>query len=160
MSLSKYLDSKNTMPVADTDWFDEITRTGVIQQYNLSVSNGSEKGSSFFSLGYYKNLGVIKDTDFDRFSARMNSDYKLIDDILTIGQHFTLNRTSEVQAPGGIIETALDIPSAIPVYASDGSWGGPVGGWPDRRNPRAVLEYNKDNRYTYCRLPGSAPYLP
>ena len=64
----------------------------------------------------------------------MNSDYKLIDDILTIGQHFTLNRTSEVQAPGGIIETALDIPSAIPVYASDGSWGGPVGGWPDRRN--------------------------
>ena len=113
MTLSKYLDSKNTMPVADTDWFDEITRTGVIQQYNLSVSNGSEKGSSFFSLGYYKNLGVIKDTDFDRFSARMNSDYKLIDDILTIGQHFTLNRTSEVQAPGGIIETALDIPSAI-----------------------------------------------
>jgi len=156
MSLSKYLDSKNTMPVADTDWFDEITRTGVIQQYNLSVSNGSEKGSSFFSLGYYKNLGVIKDTDFDRFSARMNSDYKLIDDILTIGQHFTLNRTSEVQAPGGIIETALDIPSAIPVYASDGSWGGPVGGWPDRRNPRAVLEYNKDNRYTYWRMFGDA----
>ena len=32
MTLSKYLDSKNTMPVADTDWFDEITRTGVIQQ--------------------------------------------------------------------------------------------------------------------------------
>ena len=156
MSLSKYLDSKNTMPVADTDWFDEITRTGVIQQYNLSVSNGSEKGSSFFSLGYYKNLGVIKDTDFDHFSARMNSDYKLIDDILTIGQHFTLNRTSEVQAPGGIIETALDIPSAIPVYASDGSWGGPVGGWPDRRNPRAVLEYNKDNRYTYWRMFGDA----
>ncbi len=156
MTLSKYLDSKNTMPVADTDWFDEITRTGVIQQYNLSVSNGSEKGSSFFSLGYYKNLGVIKDTDFDRFSARMNSDYKLIDDILTIGQHFTLNRTSEVQAPGGIIETALDIPSAIPVYASDGSWGGPVGGWPDRRNPRAVLEYNKDNRYTYWRMFGDA----
>ena len=50
MSLSKYLDSKNTMPVADTDWFDEITRTGVIQQYNLSVSNGSEKGSSFLFL--------------------------------------------------------------------------------------------------------------
>ncbi len=86
----------------------------------------------------------------------MNSDYKLIDDILTIGQHFTLNRTSEVQAPGGIIETALDIPSAIPVYASDGSWGGPVGGWPDRRNPRAVLEYNKDNRYTYWRMFGDA----
>ena len=123
ISMRKYLDAAGTVPAADTDWFDRTTRTGIIQQYNVSVSNGSEKGSSFFSLGYYKNLGVIKDTDFDRFSARMNSDYKLIDDILTIGQHFTLNRTSEVQAPGGIIETALDIPSAIPVYASDGSWG-------------------------------------
>ena len=50
----------------------------------------------------------------------------------------------------------MDIPSAIPVYASDGSWGGPVGGWPDRRNPRAVLEYNKDNRYTYWRMFGDA----
>ena len=145
MSLSKYLDSKNTMPVADTDWFDEITRTGVIQQYNLSVSNGSEKGSSFFSLGYYKNLGVIKDTDFDRFSARMNSDYKLIDDILTIGQHFTLNRTSEVQAPGGIIETALDIPSAIPVYASDGSWGGPVA---DGRTVVILAPYSNTTKTT------------
>lgn len=61
---SKYLDSNNTVPDADTDWVDETTRTGVIQQYNLSVSNGSEKGSSFFSLGYYKNLGIIKTSDF------------------------------------------------------------------------------------------------
>ena len=125
--------------MAQTDWFDEITRTGVIQQYNLSVSNGSEKGSSFFSLGYYKNLGVIKDTDFDRFSARMNSDYKLIDDILTIGQHFTLNPTSEVQAPGGIIETAPEILSTVPVYASDATLGGPVAELQTQRNPQAGM---------------------
>lgn len=98
ISMSRFLDSNNTVPSADTDWFDETTRTGVIQQYNVSVSNGSEKGSSFFSLGYYKNLGVIKDTDFERFSARMNSDYNLIGKVLTVGEHFTLNRTSEVQA--------------------------------------------------------------
>lgn len=78
ISMSRFLDSNNTVPSADTDWFDETTRTGVIQQYNVSVSNGSEKGTSFFSLGYYKNLGIIKNTDFERFSARMNSDYNLI----------------------------------------------------------------------------------
>ena len=44
ISMSKYLDSANTVPAADTDWFDETTRTGIIQQYNVSVSNGSEKG--------------------------------------------------------------------------------------------------------------------
>ena len=85
ISMSRFLDSDNTTPSADTDWFDETTRTGVIQQYNLSVSNGSEKGSSFFSLGYYKNLGIIKQTDFERFSARMNTEYHLIDKILSIG---------------------------------------------------------------------------
>ena len=91
ISMSRFLDSANTVPSADTDWFDEISRTGVVQQYNLSVSNGSEKGSSFFSLGYYKNNGIIKTTDFERFSARMNADYNLIDNILTIGEHFTVN---------------------------------------------------------------------
>ena len=40
---------------ADTDWFDEVTRTGVAHSYNLSVSNGTEKGNYFLSLGYYKN---------------------------------------------------------------------------------------------------------
>ncbi len=63
---------------------------GVIQQYNVSVSNGSDKGSSFFSLGYYKNLGIIKDSDFNRFSARMNTEYKLLKNkVLTVGEHFT-----------------------------------------------------------------------
>ena len=45
ISMSRFLDSNNTVPSADTDWFDETTRTGVIQQYNVSVSNGSEKGT-------------------------------------------------------------------------------------------------------------------
>lgn len=77
ISMSRFLDSGNTVPSADTDWFDETTRTGVIQQYNVSVSNGSEKGTSFFSLGYYKNKGIINESDFERFSARMNSEYHL-----------------------------------------------------------------------------------
>lgn len=107
ISMSRFLDSGNTVPSADTDWFDETTRTGVIQQYNVSVSNGSEKGTSFFSLGYYKNKGIINESDFERFSARMNSEYHLIDKILTVGEHFTLNRTSEVQAPGGFLQNVL-----------------------------------------------------
>ena len=93
--MQKYLDDGNTVPSADTDWVKETTRTGVIQNYNVSVSNGNEKGSSYLSLGYYKNLGIIKYSDFERLSARINTDYKLIGNVLTIGEHFTLNRTSE-----------------------------------------------------------------
>ena len=156
ITMSRFLDSANTVPSADTDWVDETTRTGVIQNYNVAVSNGSEKGSSYFSLGYYKNLGVIKHSDFDRFSARMNSEYKLIDNVLTVGEHFTLNRTSEVQAPGGFLENALQFNPSLPVYDINGDYAGPVGGYPDRENPVARLERNADNRYTYWRMFGDA----
>lgn len=156
ISMSKYLDAANTVPAADTDWFDETTRTGIIQQYNVSVSNGSEKGSSFFSLGYYKNLGIIKESDFERISARMNSDYNLIGKVLTIGEHFTLNRTSEVQAPGGFLQNVLQFNPSLPVYTINGEYAGPVGGYPDRENPVARLERNSDNRYTYWRMFGDA----
>ena len=153
ISMKKYLDDAGTTPAADTDWFDETTRTGVIQQYNVSVSNGSDKGSSFFSLGYYKNLGIIKTSDFNRFSARMNTEYKLLKNkMLTVGEHFTLNRTSEVQAPGGFLQNVLQFNPSLPIYTEDGNYAGPVGGYPDRYNPVAVLERNKDNRYTYWRM--------
>ncbi len=160
ITMSKYLDAAGTTPAADTDWFDQTTRTGVVQKYDVSLSNGSEKGSSFFSLGYYKNLGIIKDSDFSRFSARMNSDYKLLKindrDIITVGEHFTVNRTSEVQAPGGFLENVLQFNPALPVYTTDGSFAGPVGGYPDRENPLARLTRNSDNRYTYWRMFGDA----
>ena len=157
ISMKKYLDDAGTTPAANTDWFDETTRTGVIQQYNVSVSNGSDKGSSFFSLGYYKNLGIIKTSDFNRFSARMNTEYKLLKNkMLTVGEHFTLNRTSEVQAPGGFLQNVLQFNPSLPIYTEDGNYAGPVGGYPDRYNPVAVLERNKDNRYTYWRMFGDA----
>lgn len=157
ISMKKYLDDAGTTPAADTDWFDQTTRTGVIQQYNVSVSNGSDKGSSFFSLGYYKNLGIIKDSDFNRFSARMNTEYKLLkNNILTVGEHFTLNRTSEVSAPNGFLQNVLQFNPSLPIYTEDGNYAGPVGGYPDRYNPVAVLERNKDNRYTYWRMFGDA----
>jgi len=156
MSMKKYLDAAGKTPAADTDWFNETTRTGFVQQYNVAVSNGSEKGSSYFSLGYYNNQGIIKQSDFNRFSARMNTEYKLIGKLLTVGEHFTLNRTSEVQAPGGFLSNVLQFNPSLPVRTTDGNWGGPVGGYPDRYNPVAVLERNKDNRYTYWRMFGDA----
>ena len=160
LSMKKYLDDAGTTPSADTDWFDETTRTGFIQQYNVSLSNGSERGTSFFSLGYYKNNGIIKHTDFERFSGRMNTEYKLLKikdrNILTVGEHFTVSRTSEVQAPGGFLENVLQFNPSLPVYTTTGEFAGPVGGYPDRENPLARLERNKDNRYTYWRMFGDA----
>ena len=155
--LNKYLDDAGTVPVSNTDWFKETTRPGIIQNYNVSVSNGGKKGSSFFSLGYYKNEGIIKSTDFDRFSARINSDYKILKDYVTIGENFTVNRTSEVSAPGGFINSVLQYHPLLPVYNTNGelAQAPSSSGFPQRENPMSILERNKDNRYVYWRIFGN-----
>jgi TonB-linked SusC/RagA family outer membrane protein len=121
----------------------------------MTVSGSTDKLSSFFSLGYYKNLGIIKYSDFERFSTRFNSEYKPLS-IFTIGEHFTLNRTDEVQAPEGFLQNVLQANPSLPVYTTDGSFAGPVGGYPDRENPLARLKRNADNRYVYWRSFGDA----
>ncbi|MBQ7419885.1 MAG: TonB-dependent receptor [Prevotella sp.] len=160
ITMSKYLDAAGTTPAADTDWFKETTRTGLVQQYNVSLSSGSEKSSSFFSLGYYNNKGIIKQSDFNRLSARINTEFKLLKikdhNVITVGEHLTVNRTSEVQAPGGFLENVLQFNPSLPIRTIYGDYAGPVGGYPDRENPVARLDRNSDNRYTYWRMFGDA----
>jgi TonB-linked SusC/RagA family outer membrane protein len=152
----EYLDAAHTLKSSNTDWYDAISRTGIAQSYDLSVSNGTDKGSYLFSLAYYDNKGIVKTTEYKRISARMNSSYKYFDGALTVGENFTLNRNAEVSDPG-VLDPALRALPIIPVRTVDGQgWGGPVGGMNDRQNPARLLEYNKDNGYKYLRLFGNA----
>lgn len=156
ITMDNYLDTNGTLHAGDTDWFDEVTRTGVVQQYNVSISNGSEKGNSFFSLGYYDNKGTIKNSEFSRLSARANTDYKLLNDIVTIGENFTLNRTKGVDAPGDILKNALQFSPNFPIYAANGEYAQPVEAFPERENPLSMLDRTKNNEYTLWRIFGDA----
>ena len=151
MTMNMYLDENASVRAGDTDWFNEITRTGVVQQYNLSVSNGSEKGSSFFSLGYYDNQGTIKKSNFNRLSARANADYKLFDGKVVIGENFTVNRTKGVDAPGGVLEHALEFNPNFPIYAENGKYAQALGAYSERENPLSMIDNTKDNEYTQWR---------
>ena len=156
LTMNMFLDDNASVRSADTDWFKEITRTGVVQQYNLSVSNGSEKGSSFFSVGYYDNMGTIKDSKFSRLSARANADYKLFDGKVVIGENFSVNRTKGTDAPGGILENALEFNSNFPIYAENGEFAQALGAYSERENPLSLIHNNKDNEYTQWRMFGDA----
>lgn len=158
MYLPKFIDTDKTMQTSDTDWFDEVSKKGLLQSYNLAVSNGTERGDYFLSLGYLHNDGTLKYTSFERFSARMNSSYHIVKDILTVGENFSVNRTSEVQLPDeNLLDMALKALPLIPVHTVDGEgWGGPTAGMNDRHNPVRLLYDNKDNNYIYWRLFGNA----
>ena len=150
----EYLDDARTLKSSNTDWFDEISRMGVTQNLNLSLTNGTENGNYFMSLGYFDNEGVIKTTNFNRLSARINSEYRLFDDKVTVGENLSLTKTKEVA--GSPINEALQALPIIPVRTVDGQgWGGPVGGMNDRQNPVRLLEDNKQNGYDFVRIFGN-----
>ncbi|MGX5817133.1 SusC/RagA family TonB-linked outer membrane protein [Chitinophaga lutea] len=61
----------------NTDWWNIITRTGEMQNYNLSASGGGENSNFFFSVGVLDEKGIQINNDFKRYNARFNYDYKL-----------------------------------------------------------------------------------
>ncbi len=151
----EYLDGTKTIKSANTNWYDEVSRTGQTSSIDVAVSSSSDKGSYFFSTAYYNNEGIVKFTDFKRISTRINTSYNFFNGKLKIGENFTLNKTGEVNDPG-VLDPALRALPIIPVHTVDGiGWGGPVGGMNDRQNPVRLLEYNKDNGYKYLRLFGN-----
>ena len=149
-----FVNANKTMRYSDTDWLDEISRTGFSQSYDLSVSHANDKHSAMFSLGYKKNNGIIEYTDFQNISARLNSSYN-INKYVTVGENFTVTYTSQVDvAP---MENALKMAPILPVYEVDGTtFSGPVGSMSDRQNPLREAYDNRDNNLDYWRMFGNA----
>ena len=145
-----FMNAKQTMLYSDTDWVDEIGRTGITQNYDVSLSKATDKSSSLFSFSYKKALGVLKYTDFENFAARFNSSYK-INKMVTFGENATFSYSNSVDcAP---LENALKMAPTLPVYEIDGvTFSGPVGGMSDRQNPMRELYHNKDNRLKKWRI--------
>ena len=145
-----YMNAKRTMLYSDTDWVNEIGRTGVTQNYDISFSKASEKATTLFSAGYKKATGVLKYTDFENFSARFNSSYKL-NSIISIGENASFSYSNNVDAAP--LENALKMAPTLPVYEIDGvTFSGPIGGMSDRQNPLRELYHNQDNRLKKWRI--------
>lgn len=149
-----YINNKRTMLLSNTDWLGEISRTGFSQHYDASASMASDKGTAFFSLGYKKNEGILKYTNFENIAARFNTSYN-ISPVVTVGENFTLTYTDQVDCQP--LENALKMPSSVPVFETDGTtYAGPVGSMADRQNPLRELAFNKDNALNVWRLFGNA----
>lgn len=151
--IPEYIDAAKTMKAANTHWFDEISRPAVIQQYNLSVSNGGPNGTSYFSVGYYDNQGIIKSTRSQKLTLRANVDYNFFNGRLKVGENFNLSYFKDAQLPVGDITNLSVIENpVIPVHTVTGGWGGPVAGMDDRHNPVRLIEDNKQNNNNFGRI--------
>ena len=152
--LPDYLNTAKTLKTANTDWFDAVSQVGASKNYDVTLTNGTEKGHSLVTLDYTKNDGIIKTTNFERVTARINTDYKLINNKLLVGENLSLSRSSQVD--NNVLDAALQALPIIPIRTVDGiGWGGPVGGMNDRQNPVRLLEDNKQNNSINLRIFGN-----
>jgi len=110
----------NVDEVAGTDWQQQIYQTGWSQEYNTSVSGGTDKGWYAFSGNYTDQTGIIKNTGFQRYTLSLNTAWH-ITKWLEIGtsQHFSHAKTNFQRTNSentGIIRSSLIFPPTYGVH--------------------------------------------
>lgn len=129
---------------ADTNWFDEVTRPGMIQQHEFAVTTGTERTRGRFSLRYHNNEAILKNQDFERITGRVNTEFNFLDERLVIGENLSLSYEQGTPLPGGPLELTLTQLPTLPVFTESGEYAGPVtGGMGDRQNPVRLLDHNR-----------------
>jgi len=154
--LPNFIDPEQTMKPANTNWFDQIGRTSLLQNYNVSFSSGSEKGNTFFSISIYDNKGIVKESHTQKGTIRLNSEYNFFKNRLKVGENFNVTAVKDVLIPiGDVLFTALVQNPIVPVYTTTGGWGGPAPGMTDRQNPVRLINDNKQNHSYFGRVTGN-----
>ncbi len=132
----------------DTDWQSELYHITPIESYDLSLSNGSEKTYFYLIANYFNQEGIVKGTDYNRVSARLNLDHHYSKK-LHIGTSIAIsksvnNRKEGDQTLNGPVPNAISLPPIYPVYNADGSYNedGPLA------NPISIA--NEHTNIAYC----------
>ncbi|MCB0629792.1 MAG: TonB-dependent receptor [Saprospiraceae bacterium] len=143
-----------------TNWQEELLNNGVSQNVDLTLRGGGQKSAFAISGGYYKEGGMIKNSYFERYYLRVNSDHKL-NNWLTFGENLQLTRQrgnflNTNSAQTGILWSAIRFHPGLPVQYSDGSYSSSQisGEFGDINNPIYTAD-NTDSESTRHRLLGN-----
>ena len=113
----------------DEDWLDEVTDNAALrQEYGASVSGGNEKTQYMFSLGYLNEDGVLKTTNFERYSGRLNVETQARPWFAAgMGANFARNSTNSSETDGAatsnVFYSAQMMAPIYPVYQRDPETG-------------------------------------
>jgi TonB-dependent starch-binding outer membrane protein SusC len=109
----------------NTDWWEQLTQYGFINEHNVSLSAGTNKLRTYGGLSYSDNEGYIKNNSFTRYSARLNVDYRVTDKLkiaLTSSYNRGVNKRVPSAWDGGIGDAMSAALPIFPVYNPDGSY--------------------------------------
>ena len=147
-------------PVGDTNWWDEISQLGWMQNHQLSLSGGTDKGQYTMSMNYFDQQGTAIESYFTRYQARANSSYN-VRPWLRFGENLTYsfsknNGLSFSGTESNIYSWTYRASPYVPVYDYAGNYAGSLfAGTGNFQNPVAIRERNKDNYATTQRVFGN-----
>src|SRR2546423_782466 len=151
-------------PTINTNWQDQIYRTGNDQDYNIGISGGSENSSYLVSTSYYKNKGVLIANDFERASLRINTEARK--GRLTIGENMVVSNT-DGRNPGGGINAFYEAPLMLPIIGVQGDqykgipsnpegWGMGTSDVPSYSNNYVAVAALNKVKYDFAKVVGNA----
>lgn len=140
-----------------TDWYDAITRTGILQRHTLGFTGSTESARYYVGMSAQVQEGILLNNDFERYTFRANTEFDLGKHI-RIGQNLqiTHRKTNGLLGGGGGAGVADDENSIlgafrmnpiIPVYDEFGGYAGTrASGFNNPRNPVAERDGVANNR--------------
>jgi TonB-linked SusC/RagA family outer membrane protein len=145
-----------TVPGAGNNWPEAVTQIAPTSNVSMSLSNGTESGKYFMSLGRFTRDGILLNTGFERYTSRLNSEFKILDK-LKVGQHLNVAWSDGNSGNSESFQNALRSSPLIPVYDDNGGFGGTYSnsaGLGNARNPVAQLYRGKNDFNKSMRLFG------
>jgi TonB-linked SusC/RagA family outer membrane protein len=135
---------------ATTDWQDEIFRTAYTHDHSLSLSGGTSATQYRASFGYLNQQGIIRTSDMNRFSGRINITQKALKNRLVVESNLTASQVNENRVPiggttgyeGDLLTNTIQANPTMPVYNDDGTFFQPS--QTNKRNPVAMLYLTDD----------------
>ena len=146
---------------ADTNWWKEVTQSAPIINHQISASGATESARYAFTLGYSEDNGIVKFIGYNRISLRANTEFRALDNKLTIGENFTISldnrkggfgNNQEQNAVSGSYKHHPLLPIRDIVGAFAGARGANLG---NNSNPYATLHRQQDNRTYRLRALGN-----
>ena len=121
-----------------TDWYDEISQTGLAHAHNLSLSGGTEATSYRASFNYRDFEGVVLNTGFDQINGSLSLSQKALNNKLNVGLNLiATDRKSDIGLPEAFRYATIFNPTSA-VFNDDGTYNNPSGF--DVFNPVAMVE--------------------
>lgn len=105
----------------DTNWQDEVFKTALVQDYNVSLSGGGESGNYYVSAGYYNNDGVSYGNSFNRYSFRVNTTGKR--GWFSFGENLAYSLTNKDPLQTNPYNDVMRMMPTIPVYDENNPGG-------------------------------------